>query len=182
MNELLLLVSGRMSITIYYIILCALGYDRRDIRLRALSDKGLSYDRARLVTHGHTSTRARSYMAIRARTPGHTWPYERACPVIHDYTWASVGSYMAINVCAPDHACQYVRLRMVTLDLTRESNRSVGDQIPRGAVIQKGGPGQTCVRAWSFVGHGLMNIRLALQGCGICLHARCFQIAQHIHW
>ena len=122
MNEPLLLVYGRMSITIYYIILRALGYDRRDIRLRALYDNGSSYDRVRLVTHGHMSARARSYIAIRARAPGHTWPYERARPVIHDYTCASVGSYMAINVCAHDHACQYVRLRMVTLDLTRGSN------------------------------------------------------------
>ena len=106
MNELLLLVSGRMSITIYYIILCALGYDWRDIRLRALSDKGLSYDRACLVTHGHMSTRARSYMAIRARTPGHTWPYERARPVMHGHTSAHARSYMIIHGRASGHTWQ----------------------------------------------------------------------------
>ena len=47
-------MSGQMSNTIYYIIMRALGYDREDIRLRALSDIGTSYDRACLMMRDHT--------------------------------------------------------------------------------------------------------------------------------
>ena len=54
MNEPLLLVSGRMLITIYYIILRALGYDRLVTRPRALSDNTRSYERACLMMCDHT--------------------------------------------------------------------------------------------------------------------------------
>ena len=54
MNEPLLLVYGRMSITIYYIILRALGYDRPVTRPRALSDNARSYERACLMMRDHT--------------------------------------------------------------------------------------------------------------------------------
>ena len=83
MNELLLLVSGLMSNTIYYIITRALGYDRPVTRPRALSDNARSYERACLMMRDHTWV--------------HVRPSVTGCEGLYDQVRTYVGARM-INI------------------------------------------------------------------------------------
>ena len=71
MNEPLLLVSGLMSSTIYYIIMRALWYDRPVNRPPALSDNARSCVRACLMMRDHT------WVHVRPSETGREGLYDR---------------------------------------------------------------------------------------------------------